>query len=244
MTIQTAPDDALPGVHPSPNIQSAPDVYEIENRAADPDGRVEAAMASIAPWQGKVVLDLGAGTGFHVPRFHALARHVVAVEPHAASRLRAMARVAGLGLERASVVMGSAEAIPLPDASVDVTHARFAYFFGPGCEPGLAELERVMRPGGTAFGIDNDLRTGTFAHWLRQDPNWAGIDPTALESFWAGQGFKQHRVASIWRFERREDLEAVVRLEFPAPLAERILDEHHDLAVDYHFNLFYRRYAA
>ena len=40
---------------------------------------------------------------------------------------------------------------PLPDASVDVVHARWAYFFGPGCEPGLAELDRVVRRGGTAL---------------------------------------------------------------------------------------------
>jgi 8-oxo-dGTP pyrophosphatase MutT (NUDIX family) len=40
---------------------------------------------------GKV--DPGAETGFHLTRFHARARHVVAVEPHGPSRLRAMARV-------------------------------------------------------------------------------------------------------------------------------------------------------
>ena len=44
-----------------------------------------------------------------------------------------------------------AEALPVPDASVDVVHARWAYFFGPGCEPGLAELDRVVRRGGTAI---------------------------------------------------------------------------------------------
>ena len=81
----------LPGVHPAPNIHDAPDIYEIENRAVDPEGRIETTMAAIAPWDGKVVLDLGAGTGFHLARFHAVAAHVIAVEPHDASRLRAMA---------------------------------------------------------------------------------------------------------------------------------------------------------
>lgn len=169
----------LPGVHRAPNIQEAPDVYEIENLAVDPEQRIEAAMHAIASWDGRVMLDLGAGTGFHIPRWHATAAHVFAMEPHDASRLRAMARVATLGLERTSVLTGSAERILLPDASVDVVHARFAYFFGPGCEPGLAELARVIRPEGTAFIIDNDLRHGTFAEWLRHTPGWRSNIGTA-----------------------------------------------------------------
>jgi hypothetical protein len=59
----------LLGVHPSPNIQSAPDIYEIENRAADPENRIEMAMATIESWDGKLLLDLGAGNGFHIPYY-------------------------------------------------------------------------------------------------------------------------------------------------------------------------------
>ena len=47
-------------------------------------------------------------------------------------------------------------------------HARWAYFFGPGCEPGLAELDRVMRPGSRAFVIDNDPTRSTFGDWFRR----------------------------------------------------------------------------
>ena len=57
--------------------------------------------------------------------------------------------------------------MPVADSSVDVANARWAYFFGPGCEPGLAELDRVMRRGGTAFIIDNDSSTSTFGRWFR-----------------------------------------------------------------------------
>jgi hypothetical protein len=117
-------------------------------------------MWQIAPWRDEVVLDVGAGTGFHLERFHRHAQQVLAVEPDGRLRLLAMERVARLGLERVSVLAGSAERLLLADASVGVAHARFAYFFGPGCEPGLAELARVIRPGGTAFIVDNDWRSG------------------------------------------------------------------------------------
>lgn len=231
---------SLPGVHASPNIQQTPDTYEIENRAADPDGLIEAAMATIAPWDGKIVLDLGAGTGFHLARFHDAAAHVIAVEPHGPSRLRAMTRVAALGLTRTSIMAGSAERILLPAQSVDIVHVRFAYFFGPGCEPGLEELARVLRPGGTAFIIDNDLRIGTFASWARRVP-WLGkVNSADVEHFWASHGFTLHRIASEWRFQDRADLEAVVSIEFPGELATQILREHQGTTVEYHYCLYSR----
>lgn len=124
-------------------------------------------MRRIAPWTGKVLLDCGAGTGFHIERFHHEAAQVVAVEPDPDLRLALMQRIVDRRLTRTSVLGASAESMPLRDHSVDIGHARFAYFFGPGCEPGLAELRRILRPGGTAFIIDNDLRRGTFAAWVR-----------------------------------------------------------------------------
>ena len=233
---------SLPGVHAAPNIQKNPDIYEIENVAADPDGLIEATMEAIAPWENKIVLDLGAGTGFHIARFHEHAAHVIAVEPHDALRLRAMARVAALELTRTSVMTGSAEQILLPDQSVDIVHARFAYFFAPDCVPGLKEISRILRPGGTAFIIDNDLRTGTFASWIRLVPGMEKTNPDEVEHFWASHGFTLHRIASEWRFKNRVDLEKVVHIEFPDQIAARILHEHQGTNVEYHYCLYVRHY--
>ena len=231
----------LPGVHAAPNIQKNPDIYEIENQAADPNGLIETAMWQIAPWLDRTVLDLGAGTGFHIPRFYAKASHVFAVEPHDTSRLRVMTRVSQLGLDRTSIMAGSAAKILLADKTVDIVHVRFAYFWGPGCEPGLAELERIIRPGGTAFIIDNDLQHGTFANWLSRS-NVPQEKAAVVEGFWQAQGFKLQRIASEWRFETRADLEKVVSIEFSPELAPQLLSEHTGLSIDYHYCLYYRHY--
>ena len=232
----------LPGVHESPNIQDNPEVFEIENEATDPDGHLEETMKSIASWRDRIVLDLGAGTGFYISLFHETALHVIAVEPHNASRLRAMACVATMNLKDASVMTGSAERLLLADSSIDIVHARFAYFTGPGCERGLKEVERVIRPGGTAFIIDNDQRNGTFASWLERVPYWSNRDLDDIEQFWRKHGFARRRIMSELRFKNRSDFEAVVRNNFPPELVEEILAEYPGLTVDYGYCIYHRRY--
>ena len=64
-----------------------------------------------------------------------------------------------------------------------------------------------------------------------------------VEAFWQAQGFDRVVVPSEWRFERREDLEAVVRLEF-GDAAERLLAEHAGTRVDYHYCLYWKRYGS
>jgi SAM-dependent methyltransferase len=230
--------DIIPGAVPSPNIWNSPQVYELENRAVDPDGVLAAAMRAIRPWDASTVLDLGCGTGFHLPVFARTATHVVGVEPHV--RLAAAARRRVTHLTNVAVHTGTAQALPLPDLSVDVAHARWAYFFGPGCEPGLAELARVVRRGGAAFIIDNDATRSTFGSWFRR---WLpSYDPGGVERFWARQGFFREALTIRWAFQRREDLAAVLRIEFPAELAAEFLAEHEGCEVDYAVNLWWRRF--
>ncbi len=232
----------LPGVHQAPNIQTSSEIYEIENIAADPQQKIEAAMWSIYPWADKILLDLGAGTGFHISRFHDQAAHVFAMVPHDESRLKTMSRIASSGMSRLSVMTGSAEQIMLPDSSVDMIHARFAYFFGSKNEAGLTELARVLRPGGIAFIIDNDLRNGLFAQWLKRHPNYSQISVSLIEEFWQTHGFQVQRIPSEWRFASRADFEAVAQLEFGQQLATQLLSEHNQLEVEYHYCLYYRQF--
>lgn len=227
-----------PGVIPSPNIWHHADVYEIENRSVDPDRNIESAMREICDWSGSDVLDLGCGTGFHLPRWASDARSVIGVEPHRDLATLASRRTARLG--NVEVRTGTAQSVPVPDASVDMMQARWAYFFGPGCETGLVELDRIMRRGAVAFVIDNDATRSTFGGWFAR--GWPELDPAAVERFWSTRGWTRSSVEMVWRFENREDLAAVLRIEFPAPLAEQILEEHAGLVVDYAVNLWWRRY--
>lgn len=226
------------GARPSPNIWRFPRIYEIENRAVDPDGVIERVMLSLRPWEGADILDLGCGTGFHLPRFAVDAARVVGIEPHPV--LAASARRRCRTLPNVEVVIGTAQDCGLPPSSVDVAHARWAYFFGPGCEPGLRELDRVMRRGGMAFVIDHDVSRSTFGRWFRRaNPNY---DPRSVDEFFSRHGWSTIREQVRWTFGSRADFEAVIGIEFAPEHAARILAEHSGCEVDSAVSIRVRRF--
>jgi SAM-dependent methyltransferase len=98
---------------------------------------------------GTRVLDLAAGTGKLTRLLVPTGADVVAVEPVAGMRDRLAALLPGL-----EVHDGTAEALPLADGSLDaVTVAQaFHWFDAPVA---LAELHRVLRPGGHLFLVWN-----------------------------------------------------------------------------------------
>jgi len=195
-------------------------------------------MRSVADWAGRTVVDVGCGTGYHLPGFGRTAAQVFGVEPHP-SLLRLAARRTA-ALTNVTLLAGTAQDLPLPDASVDVAHARWAYFFGPGCEPGLRELARVVRRGGTAFVIDTDASRSTWGRWFAR--NHPGIDPVQVERFWGRHGWTRVPLDLDWRFESRADLEAVVRIELSADVADAVLAEHSGMSVDCALDLWWRRF--
>jgi len=97
-------------------------------------------VAGLAPTA--TVLDLGAGTGkltrLLVPRFS----RVICVEPD-----EAMRNLLSLLCPDADVLAGRAEEIPVAQASVDAVFVAEA-FHGFDAERALAEIARVLKPGG------------------------------------------------------------------------------------------------
>ncbi|HXW87155.1 MAG TPA: class I SAM-dependent methyltransferase [Streptosporangiaceae bacterium] len=206
----------------APNIGGHPDRYELENQAMDRAGHVLAAMRAAAPWAGRVLVDLGCGTGYWLRRYAGEAARVVGVEPDPA--LRAVATRAAEALPATDVLAGSAECLPLADDSVDIVHARFAYFFPPGVEAGLAEALRVLRPGGSLVVVDNDYRSGEWARLLAAAAVRSPLRTAAdVDAWWRERGAVRLEVRSELRFDRRSDLAAVLHIEFPAAVANRWL---------------------
>jgi SAM-dependent methyltransferase len=97
------------------------------------------------------IAEVGAGTGRLTMELVGRGRHVVAVEPALPLRRILMSKLAAANHgNRAQVVHGFFDQLPLPDDSADLVVACSAFTPSPGHggEAGLAEMERVCRPGG------------------------------------------------------------------------------------------------
>jgi SAM-dependent methyltransferase len=115
----------------------AADAYE-RGRPDYPVAAIEFLAERLGLRPGRTVLDLAAGTGKLTRLLVPTGAEVIAVEPIEEMRAK---------IEGARTLEGTAEAIPLDAASVDaVTVAQAFHWFKP--DEALAEIRRVLRPGG------------------------------------------------------------------------------------------------
>lgn len=102
--------------------------------------------------QGRV-LEIGAGTGANFP-FYDVTSRVVATEPKRGMQIRAQRRSNGCNAH-IQVVGGTAERLPVRDASVDVVVSTFVLCSVAHQPQAVAELWRVLRPGGVGLFLEH-----------------------------------------------------------------------------------------
>jgi SAM-dependent methyltransferase len=97
---------------------------------------------------GHKVLDVGCGTGVVALSASRLGAEVWGLDltPELLTRAAENSALAGAQIEWKE---GDAEALPYADAAFDVVVSQFGHMFAPRPEVALAEMLRVLRPGGT-----------------------------------------------------------------------------------------------
>jgi SAM-dependent methyltransferase len=128
-------------VHPiaAAGFGSAAEVYE-RARPSYPQAAVDWIVDRCGLAPGRVVADIGAGTGKLTRLLVSSGAHVIGVEPLPEMRAKLVETTPG-----AKALDGTAEAIPLADESLDaVTVAQAFHWFDH--EAALSELHRVLRP--------------------------------------------------------------------------------------------------
>ena len=155
-----------------------------EHRPGYAQAAVRWALA-LAP--GPRVLDLGAGTGKLTATLVAMGADVIAVEPDPA-----MLAELGRALPAVRALPGIAEAIPVPDASVDAVLAGHALHWFDMTVAG-PEIARVLVPGGILAGLWNviDDRVDWVAR-LERVSGGAAIGPRDTLSSWRAETAGAH----------------------------------------------------
>jgi SAM-dependent methyltransferase len=103
------------------------------------------------------VLELGAGAGANFAHYPPEVTEVVAVEPEPYLRAKAQQAAAAVAEVRVTVVPGVADALPAADASIDAAVACLVLCSVPDQARALAELRRVLRPGGELRFLEHVL---------------------------------------------------------------------------------------
>jgi ubiquinone/menaquinone biosynthesis C-methylase UbiE len=150
----------------------------------------------LAPAKGLTWADIGCGNGAFTQLIvdRCTPARVFGIDPSPGQLAYAKTRLASMPVE---LTTGDAMALPYPDNSVDVATMALVMFFVPDPKKGLAEMSRIVRPGGLVAAYVWDLSGGGFpadAIWkelaaigrpVPQPPSAAISDMDALKALWA-----------------------------------------------------------
>ena len=154
----------------------------------DGDARVASELTHLVP--GDRLVDLGCGPGAAVRFAARRGVQVTGIDP-APVMLRVGHRLTRA--REATYLEGAAEAIPLPDASATVVWALATVHHWPDVEAGLAEVGRVLAPGGRFLAAERRTTpgaTGLASH------GWTDAQADAFAALCRDVGFVDVGVAT------------------------------------------------
>lgn len=154
-------------------------VYDRVTAAVEDGGAREWRAELLADLAGSV-LEIGAGTGANLVHYPATVRRLVVTEPDRHMRRRLLPKVhelaaAGTGPEEVEVVAADAADLPYPDETFDAVVSTLVLCTVPDQPATLAELERVLRPGGRLVLLEHVAATARprRLRWQRRvEPVW------------------------------------------------------------------------
>lgn len=159
------------------------------------DARLARDLGGLQPTD--TLVDIGCGPGSAVRYAARLVATAVGVDPAPVmlrvARLVGLAGLVGLfarAAHRPRFVEGRAEAIPLPDASATVVWSVACVHHWADLDDGLAEIRRVLVPGGRLVAIERHCEpgaTGLASH------GWTDAQAAAFADRCAAEGFEQVR---------------------------------------------------
>jgi ubiquinone/menaquinone biosynthesis C-methylase UbiE len=110
-------------------------------------GQGDMRREQLAQASGKT-LEIGAGNGFSVPYYTDRVTELTLIEPNAVFREQLASTVANAEAREVAVVDGDVHALDYPDASFDTVTASLVFCSVTDPQRALAEIHRVLRPGG------------------------------------------------------------------------------------------------
>jgi phosphatidylethanolamine/phosphatidyl-N-methylethanolamine N-methyltransferase len=125
-----------------------------------------AAVRAVNGTAGRDVLEVGVGTGLALPHY-ADDKRVTGIDVSAEMLVKAQARAAGLANVQAVLEM-DAQSTYFADGQFDIAVAMFVASVVPNPRALLAEMRRVVKPGGTMFFVNHFAEETGVPEWWRR----------------------------------------------------------------------------
>jgi ubiquinone/menaquinone biosynthesis C-methylase UbiE len=138
----------------------------------------EARRDLLAGLSGTVV-ELGAGTGRNLEHYPREVERLILTEPTAAMRDQLRTRVSDAGMAfDVEIVDATADRLPFNDASADAVVSTLVLCSVPALGPAVAEVRRVLGPGGGLHLIEHVAAERGWAHRIQTtlDPVWNWLE--------------------------------------------------------------------
>jgi len=132
-----------------------------------------AYRSRIVPAAEGRVLEIGIGSGLNLRFYSSKVEHIIGLDP--SPKLLAMAQRASRERSRpVELIEGSAETIPLDDASVDTVVTTWTLCSIPDADHAVREMRRVLRPGGRLLFVERGRSPDPNVVWWqdRLTPIW------------------------------------------------------------------------
>jgi ubiquinone/menaquinone biosynthesis C-methylase UbiE len=161
------------------------------------------AFLNLLP-RGWTVADIGAGTGYLVPVLARRFERLIAVEPVDRMLEVAHHRTASLGLDNVDLRKGGLSQLPIQDETVDLAVAMLVLHHVPSPPDALAELNRIIRPGGKALIVEQDAHDHDEFHERMQD-HWWGFGREEFVGWLRSAGFAEIEMNELAQTDRSLD---------------------------------------
>jgi ArsR family transcriptional regulator len=145
------------------------------------------------------VADIGTGTGYLLPALAEHFRQVVAVDPAAAMLECARRRVTGGEYGQVTFHQGDLGHLPIGDQGCDLAIACLVLHHVEEPVEALAEMVRVLRPGGRILVVEQESHENQ-AFYERMQDRWWGFEAAGLARRLEEAGFqcvRHHRLATV-----------------------------------------------
>ena len=167
----------------------------------------------------QTILDVGCGTGalsFAIAARCGPEARVTGVDISEGMLASARAKIAR-GSAACTFVHGSAERLPLPDASVDLAVSSSSFHFWGDATAGLREIARVLKPGGTLLLLDwsDDFiscKVCSLYLWALGYPHSKIYTASEAEALCSAAGFQRAQPTDLFELGLRAFEESVLRV--------------------------------